>query len=76
MKEVKGTKKAAATEKVEALLSKAKEEIVNDNTKDAVKKLKIKLIERQKAAKLVANMDREIEVLKLKIAQELESIDA
>ena len=74
MKEVKGNKKSAA-QKIEDLLNTAKEEITEQDTKDMVDKLKIKLIERKKAARVLANIDREIEEMKLELAHEMESIE-
>lgn len=54
----------------------AKQELVAENTKDAVKRLKTKLKELQSAKVIVKNIEREIEDLEQEIEQEVADINA
>ena len=62
-------------QQVEDLLNKAKVEITDELTKGMVKKLKTKLTERKAAAQILKNIDNDIEMMKVELAQELESIN-
>lgn len=59
---------------VEDLMEHAKKDLANEATAELVVAVKDKLKQRRAAAKIVQNIDREVEELKLKIAQELESL--
>ncbi len=61
-------------QKVEDLLKEAKKEVTDESTRKMVRTIKLKLMERKSATKVLANIDREIEMLKLELAQELDSI--
>jgi len=62
-------------QQVEDLLNKAKVEITDELTKGMIKKLKTKLTERKAAAQILKNIDNDIEMMKVELAQELESIN-
>lgn len=57
---------------VEDLLTEAKDELNSEATKAMVKRIKLKLKERKAAKRVLANIDREIDEMKLELAQELE----
>lgn len=52
-----------------AALQKAKKEIGEEKLNEAVAEFKMKLRERERAATVLANIDREIKELELKITQ-------
>jgi len=64
--------KQTSNQMVEALLVEAKDELNSEATKAMVKKIKIKLKEKKAASRILKNIDREIEEMKLELAQELE----
>jgi len=80
MKEVKNnrtkntTKDLTPTEQVEYLVDVSKRELKDEATEAMVKKIKMKLIERKSAAKVLANIEREIDLMKIQLVQELESL--
>ena len=61
-------------QKVEELLGVAKKEITDEATKNMVKKIKLKLNEKRVATKILANITRDINMMKLELEQELESL--
>lgn len=61
-------------QRVDDLVNDARKDITNESTEKLKARVKSLLIERTKAAKVLANLDREIDELKLEIAQELESL--
>ncbi len=76
MKQVEKPNKVSAAEQVESLLGTAKQEISDESTRKMVRTIKLKLIERTAAAKILANINREIDMLKIELEQELESLNA
>jgi len=60
---------AQAKMDAKAAIKQAEDEIAADNLKKGVAALKVKLIERNNTATVLANIDREIEDLKLQIEQ-------
>ena len=56
---------------VESVIAEAEEEIRQEVVKKAKKKLKDKLRERTQAAKILSNIEREINVIKLEIGHDL-----
>lgn len=62
-------------QKVEDLISSARKELTNETTNKIVSRIKIKLQQRQSTVKILANIDREIDEMKLELRQELELIN-
>lgn len=56
---------------VDSVIEEAEKEIREEIVKNAKSKLKNKLRERSSAAKILANIDREIEMIKLEIGHDL-----
>lgn len=73
---LKSVETQSTAARVEELLGTAKSELSDEATKHMVKRIKSKLQERVAAAKVLANIDREVDMLKLELAQELESLNA
>ncbi len=63
-----------AAQQVEDLVNAAQQEAKTDVTKGMVMRIKSKLAERRSAAKVVANIDREISELKIQLTHELEAL--
>jgi len=63
-------------QQVEDLIGKARKEITDETTKEMVKKIKRRLTERKGASQILNNIDKDIDMLKVELAQELESINA
>lgn len=58
-----------------SIKEKAKQELIEERTKDFTKNLKDKLKEEQSAKVVLANIRREIELLEAKIEQEINDIN-
>lgn len=67
----KPTSISTKAKKVEDLLSEVNKEVQDDELKEAKAELKTRVVQLQKAKQIVANIERELELLKIKITDKL-----
>lgn len=65
----------SSADRVEALLSTAKEELSTEAEKAMVKRIKCKLQDLKAATLIVGNLKREVEEMKLELQQDIEAIE-
>lgn len=68
-------KKLTAAQRVDLLINTAKEEMSDKEEREMVGKITSKLEDLKKAKLIVANIERDIEEMKLELASNLEAID-
>jgi hypothetical protein len=74
MKEVKPKSPKSPAQIVEDLFKEGTEELQTELTKSMVSKIKNKMKERTSAAKILQNIDREIDLMKIELEDEIKSL--
>jgi hypothetical protein len=63
-----------AEEMVEDLFKEGSKELQTELTAGMVKKIKVKMIERTTASKVLQNIEREIDMMKIELTEEIKSL--